>query len=137
MDEYGAEGRVYGSRYYETRTIVELDVLAERILADLPSLIDMAAVPPTIDFGIHLIANVLLRLNVGGLPDEFTFTDRICERYSRAAVQLASRLMEIMESYNWTNPDELPDRRFFCSVHLLSEAGYRSAFWTPGVVRLL
>lgn len=137
MDEYCAGARVYGSRYYETRTIVELDVLAERILADLPSLIDIASVPPTIDFGIHLVANVLLRLNVGGLPDEFTFTDRICERYSQAAVGLASSLTKIMESYNWTNPTELPDRRFFCSVHLLTEADYRSAFWTPGVVRLL
>lgn len=137
MDEYRGDTRIYGSRYHETRTIVELDVLAEQILADLPSVVDPTVAPPTIDFGIHLIANVLLRLNVGGLPDGFTFTDRICEQYSAVAVELMSHLTGIMESYNWTNPNELPDRRFFCSVHLLSEAEYRSAFWTPGVVRLL
>jgi hypothetical protein len=137
MNKHELNRRAYGRRYYETRTIIELDILAERILADLPFLLDPEAVRPGVEFGMHIVANVLLRLQVGGLKDEFTFNDRISGRYSSQAIELLSYLNVVMESYNWTNPARLTDRRFFCSVYLLTEADYHSIFWTPGVVRLL
>jgi hypothetical protein len=137
MNRHHLDRRKYGDRHYGTRTITELDVLAERILADLPMLLDPEAVPVGIDFGIHIVANVLVRLQVGGLKDEFIFADPISHRYSKQAIELISYLNILMESYNWVNPDELTDRRFFCSVYLLAEADYHSVFWTPGVVRLL
>ncbi|SRR6266567_9587519 len=137
MNRHHLDRREYGGRHYETRTITELDVLAERILADLPSLLEPDVVPEGIDFGIHLVANVLVRLQVGGLKDEFIFADLISHRYSKQAIELISYLNILMESYNWVNPDGLTDRRFFCSVYLVTEADYHSAFWTPGVVRLL
>jgi hypothetical protein len=137
MGDHNLNRREYGARYYETRTITELDVLAERILADVPSLLPADAVPTIVEFGIQIVANVLLRLQVGGLPDEFIFADRISQLHSLRAIDLLGQLTRIMESYNWTNAGELTDRRFFCSVYLLSEADYHSAFWTPGVVRVL
>ena len=137
MGNHNLNRREYGARYYETRTITEIDVLAERILADVPYLLDAEVVPAGIDFSIHIVANVLLRLQVGGLSDEFIFADPISHRYSKQAIDLLGYLNILMESYNWVNPGELTDRRFFCSVYLVSEADYRSAFWTPGVVRLL
>lgn len=136
MDRDGTSARVYGSRYHETRTIIQLDVLAERILADLPALLDSERLPASIDFGIQIVANVQLRLSVGGLPDALTFADRVSGRYSRPAIELIGRLVSVLESYNWTNPDKPTDRRFFSSVYLADEAEYRSILWTPGVVRM-
>lgn len=137
MGKHNLDRRKYGSRYRETRNITELDVLAERILADLHAAFDAHVEPPNMDFSIHVVANVLLRLQVGGLSDGFTFADAVTRHYNQPAVELIYQLTRILEEYNWINPDELTDRRFFCSVHLLGEAEYRSSCWIPGVTRML
>ena len=137
MGKHDFKRRVYGSRYHETRTISELDLLGERILADLPMFLNTTMVPAGADFGIHLVANILLRLNVGGLKDDFIYADPVSGRYTMQAIDLVSYLNIVLESYNWTNHDAFGDRRFFCSVHLINEADYKSIFWTPGVVRIL
>ena len=136
MDKHHFDDRRYSCRYDGTRTITALDLLAERILADLPGVLEPDAVPATVEYGIHIVANTLLRLNVGGLPDTFTFSDRVAYRYSPQAIKLIADLNVVLESYNWTNPSQPTDRRFFCSVHLVDEAEYHSIFWTPGVVRI-
>jgi hypothetical protein len=125
----------YGYRYYQTRTITDLALLAERILADLP-FAGTEYIPAGTEFGIHVHEDVLLHLHVGGLSDEFTFADRLSYRYTEQATQLVGRLCRSMESYNWINRDDPADRRFCCSVHLLAESDYRSSVWTPGVVRI-
>lgn len=136
MGKYELDKREYGSRYYQSRTIQDLTVLAERILADLPSA-ETYGIPAGTEFGIHVLADVLLQVQVGGLKDEFTFLDRTSRTYSRPAKELIAVLTRILNSYNWTNPDDLADRRFFTSIYPLAESEYHSAFWTPGVVRIL
>lgn len=135
MGKHELDRREYGSRYYQTRTIQDLTVLAERILADLPPA-GTCGIPAGAEFSIHVLADVLLQVQVGGLKDEFTFFDRISHSYSRQAKELVALLARIMDSYNWTNPDDLTHRRFFTSIYLLAESEYRSALWASGVVRI-
>jgi hypothetical protein len=135
MGRHDLSRRVYGARYYETRTITDRALLAERILADLPPA-GTGYLPSDAEFSIHVLAGVLLQVQVGGLVDDFTFLDRITRRYSRAANELIAWLGQFMESYNWVNPADATDRRFAVSVYLLAESEYHSMFWTPGVVRI-
>lgn len=134
MGKHELDKRAYGSRYDQTRAIHDLTVLAERILDDLSS-VGLDGVPDSAEFSIWVRADALLQLQVGGLRDAFTFVDRIGHRYSREANALIALLVRAMDSYNWTNPDDPTDRRFFTSIYLLAESEYRSAFWTPGAVR--
>lgn len=127
----------YGDRFAATQEIVELEALAERILTDLPRMRNAEIVPSDADFGIHLIANVLIHLNVGGLSDDYLFDDRVSGRYSRSATTLVAYLNTFLESYNRISLDRSIDRRFFSAVYLFEESEYRGAFWTPGVSRLL
>ncbi|HEX3779759.1 MAG TPA: hypothetical protein VHX38_08815 [Pseudonocardiaceae bacterium] len=133
MGKHELDKREYGSRYYQTRTIQDLTVLAERILADLPPS-GTYGIPASAELSIHVLADVLLQIQVGGLSDDFTFLDRISRRYSRQAKELITLLTRIMNSHNWTNPDDLTDRRFFTSVYLLPESEYRCGYWVPGVI---
>lgn len=135
MGKHELDRREYGSRYYQTRTIHDLTILAERILADLPSS-GTYGIPDDAEFSIHVLADVLLQVQVGGLSDDFTFLDRISRSYSRQAKEFVALLTRVMDSYNWTNPNDLTDRRFFTSIYLLAESEYHSDFWTPGVVRI-
>lgn len=135
MGKHELDKREYGSRYYQSRTINDLTVLAERILADLPAA-GTYGIPTGAEFSIHVLADVLLQVQLGGLSDDLAFIDRISRSYSRQAKELVAMLARIMDSYNWTNPDDLTDRRFFASIYLLAESEYHSAFWTPGVVRI-
>jgi hypothetical protein len=91
---------------------------------------------PEAKFSIHVMAGVLLHLHVGGLPDEFTFSDKTTRRYSKAAIELIDCLTHIVESYSWRNAADPTDRRFVCSIYLLAESDFRNAHWTPGVVRV-
>jgi hypothetical protein len=135
MGKHELDRREYGSRYYQTSAIQDLAVLAERILADLPPA-GTYGIPTGAEFSIHVLADVLLQVQVGGLSDEFTFFDRVSHSYSPDAKQLIVLVTRIMDSYNWVNPDDLAHRRFFTSVYLLAEVEYRSALWSPGVVRI-
>lgn len=135
MAKHELDRREYGSRCYETRTIANIATLAERILADLPPA-GTEPLPAGLECSIHVLAGVLLQLQVGGLRDDFTFYDRISHLYSRQALDLIGYLIQFLESYNWTNEGDLMDRRFFVSVYLLAESEYRSDFWIPGVLRV-
>lgn len=132
MGKHELRRREYGSKYYQTRTIQCLAVLAERILADL--LKEDERLPPGVECSMYVVGGVLLQVQVGGLPDDFTFIDRTTGLYSRQGQDLVAYLTSCVDSYNWTNPDDLIDRRFFISVYLLGESEYRSAHWLPGVV---
>lgn len=125
----------YGARYGQTSTVADLGILAERILFDLLSA-GADGIPAGSQFGIHVEGNILLQLYVGGLKDEFTFVEPATRRYSDQANVLADHLTQIVESYDWINPDDPTERRFFCSVYLLAELDCRSAFWEPGVVHV-
>ncbi|SMD14550.1 hypothetical protein [Kibdelosporangium aridum] len=135
MAKHELDGRVYGSRYHGTRTTTDLADLAERIITELPSA-GAENIPVGTEFSIHVMVGVLLHVYVGGLSDEFTFSDRTSGRHSEQATELGNALTRIVESYGWTNPSDPTDRRFVCSVYLLAESDFRSSFWTPGVVRV-
>lgn len=135
MNERDLDARVYGCRYQETRTINDLGVLAERIVADLSSP-DIEGIPAGAEFSVYVVADVLLQLHVGGLSDDFTFSDRVSHRYSKEADALVEHLEDLLASYDWTNAKDPLDRRFVYGVFLLTESDYHSVFWTPGVVRL-
>lgn len=131
-----AFSREYGSRYQETRIIKDLALLAERMIVELSRATNVDGAPASAEFSIHVIANVLLNVYVGGLPDDFTFADRPSRRHSAEAKALLRELDEVVGSYDWSNPADPTDRRFVYGVHLLAEADFRSVFWTPGVIRL-
>lgn len=133
MGKHELDKREFGGRYYQSRTINDLAILAERILADLPPS-GTHGIPTGAKFSIHVLADVLLQVQVGGLNDEFTFLDRISRHYSQQAKELIAFLTRVMAAYNWTNPDDLTDRRFFTSVYLLPESEYRCGYWVPGVI---
>ena len=133
MGKHELDMRQYGSRYYRTRTIRNITVLAERILAELPPA-GTELMPAGAEFSIHVVGDVLLQVQVGGLRDGFTFLDLISRSYSRHATELIALLIRIMDGYNWWNPGDLTDRRFFTSVYLLAESEYRGGYWSPGVI---
>jgi hypothetical protein len=135
MGKHELDNRQYGCRYHETRDITELGDLAERILADLPPA-GTEKIPDGTQFGLHVMADVLLHLQVGGMADGFSFADRTTRRYSDQAIDLINYLGRRVESYNWTNPSDPTDRRFVSSVYLWAESGFRSIFWVPGVLRI-
>jgi hypothetical protein len=132
MGKHELRRRKYGARYSETSTTTDLIVLAERILADL--LKEDECLPSGVECSMYVLGGVLLQVQVGGLADDFTFIDRTTGLYSRQGQDLIAYLASCMDSYNWTNPDDLADRRFFTSVYLLAESEHRSAHWLPGVV---
>jgi len=136
MGRHELDPREYGSRYYRTRTLSDPTVLAERIIADLPPA-GTNGIPRGVEFSIHVMGGVLLQVHVGGLTDNFTFAHRRTCRYSIEADDLVAWLTRTVETYNWTNPDDPTDRRFFSSVYLLTESDYHSAFWAAGVVRVI
>jgi hypothetical protein len=133
MGKHELKRREYGARYYETRAIADLGVLAERILVDLP-LYGSEGLLFGAECSIHVLVGVVLQAQIGRLPDEFAFSGRATHRYSREGVGLIVSLTRFMESYNWTNPDDPTDRRFFTSVYLLAESEYRSGYWSPDVI---
>jgi hypothetical protein len=133
MDKHELDKREYGSNYYQTRNIYDLAVLAERILADLPSA-GTGPLPADAEFSIHVLAEVMLQVRVGGLRDEFMFVNRATRLYSSRAKQLIAYLARFMQSYDWTNPEDLTDWRFFSSVYLLPESEFRRGSWSPGVI---
>jgi hypothetical protein len=136
MATHALGGRIYGCRYDRTRILRRLTALAERMIADLSSEPRLPGIPEEGIFSIRVISGVMLCVEVGGLPDEFIFADYTDTKYSTPANALRGRIMQFIETYNWTNKNDSNDRRFVTSVRLLAEAEYRTIFWTPGEVRL-
>jgi hypothetical protein len=133
MGKHELRRREYGARYDETRTIADLTVLSERILTDVPLHGSEGLLFGT-EYSIHVLVGAVLQVQVGRLPDAFTFVDRAARRYSHQGMDLIVSLTRFMESYNWTNLDDPADRRFFTSVYLLAESEYRSGSWSPDVI---
>jgi hypothetical protein len=136
MSAHALGSRLYGCRYDRTRTFRRLAALAERILLDLLTVPRSPGIPADADFSIRVISNTVVHVEVGGLSDEFIFADYTDTKYSTPAISLRERIMQFVETYNWSNKDDLRDRRFIPSVRLLAEREYRSIFWTPGEVRI-
>ncbi|MER6665712.1 hypothetical protein ABT256_14310 [Amycolatopsis japonica] len=140
--------REYGSRYNATASLVDLPVLAERILADLGEEIwalrrEAAAslwarsngAACRIESSLHVEEDDLLRLYIAGVPDSKIFASIGTDRYSDWANLLIYQLSEMLELYSWRNLQDLSDRRFKASIVLVSEDDHGNPAWTTGVVR--
>ncbi|MFD1044764.1 hypothetical protein ACFQ1S_03715 [Kibdelosporangium lantanae] len=107
-----------------------------RVLVDLASTPRFPGIPVHGVFAVRILSGLVLQVEVGGLSDEFLFSDYTDSNHSTPAIDMRARIMRFVETYNWFNRKYPRDRRFITSVRLLAESEYRSIFWTPGQVRL-
>lgn len=129
MSTSGTPGRVYGGQYKKSERMGFTE-LVEHMHALLLLTPATKVVPAGTKFGLHHNGEDLVVLAVLGLRDEFLFSRQMhtCE-----ADALQTAFEEFFEAFNWKNPDDGMDRRFFYSVHLLSEAEQAKRELGPGL----
>jgi hypothetical protein len=126
--------RRYGAQYERTEDILDLKDLAVRIRDDLMSRVGAPPIPDDVEFAMLAIGNVLLHVTIAGLGDRFTFADTVTHALSEDARYLMKHVYDFIDEYNWVNPEDLKDRRFFCTVFVAAEVEYRNLFWTSDVL---
>lgn len=122
-------GRKYGDFYHRTR-LKSFPELADCMYRVLTRSANSPTVPTGTEFALAHNGERNIVVKVLNLTDEFLFNG---ELHTCEAETLHNSIEEFFEAFNWTHPDDGMDRRFFCTVHLLSEAQQREHEHRPGL----
>ena len=127
----GKSGRKYGSFYGRTR-LMNFNQLTECMYRVLTRSADSATVPTGTEFALAHDGKQNIVVKVLNLGDEFLFNGNP-DMYTCEAEAVHNSVEAFFEAFNWTNPEDGLDRRFFCTVHLLTEAQQRDHEHRPGL----
>ncbi|PWK83208.1 hypothetical protein C8D88_11193 [Lentzea atacamensis] len=123
-------GREYGAYYGRTR-LMSLTELTECMYRVITRSADSVTVPTGTEFALWHNGEQNIVVKVMNLTDEFLFIAP--GLYTCEAEELHNSVEDFFEKFNWTHPGDGLDRRFFCTVHLLSEAQQRAHDHQPGL----
>lgn len=123
-------GRKYGAFYRRTRRM-SFTELADYMYSVLTRSANSETVPAGTEFALAHNGEQNIVVKVLNLTDEFLFKGP--ELYTCEAQELYDSVEAFFEAFNWTHPEDGMDRRFFCTVHLLSEAEQREHEHRPGL----
>lgn len=129
MSNKDNSGRKYGDFYARTREM-DISTLTDCMYRVLTRSADKVPLPGGTEFALAHNGERNIVVKVLGLTDEFLFDG---ELYTCEAEELHNSVEDFFEAFNWTNPDDGLDRRFFCTVHLLSEFQQREHEHRPGL----
>lgn len=129
MTTSGTSGRIYGDEYKKSERM-EFSELVEHMYARLLLTPATSVVPTGTKYALHHNGTNVLALAVLGLRNEFLLAG---ELYTCEAEELYNALEDFFEAFNWRNPEDGMDRRFFPTVHLLSEQAQRRRIHGPGL----
>ena len=122
-------GRKYGAFYGRTREL-DLSELSDCMYRVLTRAADAVPLPGGTEFALAFDGERNFVVKVLNLTDEFLFNG---ELHTCEADELHNSVEDFFEAFNWSNPDDGLDRRFFFTVHLLSEAQQREHEHRPGL----
>ncbi len=129
MTTSSTPGRIYGEEYKKSERL-DFSELVGHMHARLLLTPATSVVPAGTKYALHHNGDQVLALAVLGLRDEFLFSG---ERFTCEAEELHNALEDFFEAFNWKNPGDDLDRRFFHTVHLLSEREQRKRIKGPGL----
>lgn len=129
MTTSDTSSRIYGDEYKNSEHL-NFPELVGHMHSRLLLTPATSVVPAGTKYALHHNGTDVLSLAVLGLRNEFLFAGDL---YTCEAEQLHHALEDFFEAFNWRNPDDGMDRRFFPTVHLLSEQAQRRRMDGPGL----